>query len=221
MVKLVQPVPMLSLSVFGNFSAPMKPSSDARAEAVTFMGLLRRNEDTLVEKTKSLAKRDKLFIQEMFTSLVGEWTPIHACTLRGARKLVKIALKAGVDPNIEMGLPDGLPGRCTPLHLAAYRGDVSILQLLLQHGAELEKRDSKNHTPLHYAILRRNTLAARKLLKHGADASHLTLEERMFYKDDIDSRGSGMLCVPVKATPKATKNGVTPPTKERVNTGVS
>ncbi|XP_059141775.1 ankyrin repeat and protein kinase domain-containing protein 1-like [Physella acuta] len=198
---------MLSLAVNTNFRGPMKSVSDSQSEAVTFMGLLRKNEETLVERTKSLVKRDKAFIQEMFTSLVGEWTPMHACTLRGARKLVKVALKAGVDPNIEMGMPDGLPGRCSPLHLAAYRGDVSILQLLLQHGANIEKRDSTNHTPLHYAVLRRNTLAARKLLKHGADASELTLEERMFYRDDIDNRGNGMLCVPVKATPKVTKNG--------------
>ncbi|KAH9491922.1 hypothetical protein Btru_026760 [Bulinus truncatus] len=196
---------MLSINVCASVKSPMKTDSDAQAAAVQFMGQLRKNEDTLVEVTKSLAKKDKGFIQAMFTTPVGEWTPMHACTLRGARKLMKIALKAGVDPNLEMGIPDGLPGRCSPLHLAAYRGDVSIIQLLVQYEADLEKRDSKNYTPLHYAVLKRNTLAARKLLKFGADASGLTLEERMFYKDDIDSRSSGILCVPVKASSSSSK----------------
>ena len=176
----------------------MKSPCDARSEAVTFLGLLRHEEDRLVERTKQLVRRDRAFIQEVFTSLVDEWTPLHACTLRGARKLVKVALKAGVDPDLEMGVPEGLPGRCAPLHLAAYRGDVSILQLLVQHGAHLDKRDNLNRTALYYAVQRRNTLAARKLIKYGADFSALSADERDFFKEDISRRGTAaVLCIPV------------------------
>ena len=193
---------MLSLSVFGNFTIrkPMTSGSvsDARCEAVTFLGLLRHNEDRLVERTKALVKRDRPFIHDVFTSLVDDWTPLHACTLRGSRKLVKVALKAGVDPNLEMGNPDGLPGRCTPLHLAAYRGDVAILQLLVSHGAAVDKRDGENHTPLHYAADKSNTLAARKLLKYGADPIELSQEQALFYQADIpkSSKSANLLCIP-------------------------
>ncbi|KAK3767956.1 hypothetical protein RRG08_049512 [Elysia crispata] len=177
---------------------PMKSPCDARSEAVTFLGLLRHEEERLVERTKQLVRRDRAFIQEVFTSMVDEWTPLHACTLRGARKLVKVALKAGVDPDLEMGVPEGLPGRCAPLHLAAYRGDVSILQLLVQNGAQLDKRDNLNRTPLYYAVQRRNTLAARKLIKYGADFSALSADERDFFKEDISKRGTAaVLCIPV------------------------
>ncbi|XP_012940002.1 ankyrin repeat and protein kinase domain-containing protein 1 [Aplysia californica] len=197
---------MLSLSVFGNFP-PRKPMtssppySDARTEAVTFLGLLRQNEDRLVERTKMLVRGNRAFIQEVFTAVIDEWTPLHACTLRGARKLVKVALKAGVDPNIEMGNPQGLPGRCTPLHLAAYRGDVSILQLLVQNGARVDARDNTNHTPLHYAATRSNSLAARKLLKYGADTSELSPEHLEFYKDDVPkgNKVSALLCIPSRS----------------------
>lgn len=176
----------------------MKSPCDARSEAVTFLGLLRHEEEHLVERTKELLRRDRAFIQEVFTSMVDEWTPLHACTLRGARKLVKVALKAGVDPDLEMGVPEGLPGRCAPLHLAAYRGDVSILQLLVHHGAHLDKHDNLNRTPLFYAVQRRNTLAARKLIKYGADFSVLSTDERDFFKEDISKRGTAaVLCIPV------------------------
>ncbi|RUS73344.1 hypothetical protein EGW08_018896 [Elysia chlorotica] len=97
-----------------------------------------------------------------------------------------------------MGVPEGLPGRCAPLHLAAYRGDVSILQLLVQNGAQLDKRDNLNRTPLYYAVQRRNTLAARKLIKYGADFSALSQDERDFFKEDISKRGTAaVLCIPV------------------------
>lgn len=176
----------------------MTSVSDARLEAVVFLGLLRHNEDRLVERAKMLIKRDRTFFQEMFAAKIDGWTPMHACTLRGARKLVKVALKAGVDPSLEMGSPDGLPGGCTPLHLAAHRGDISIMQLLIQNGALINKRNDANHSPLYYALQRGNTLAAKKLLKHGADSSELSREERIYYKEDIDSKKSALLCIPVR-----------------------
>ncbi|KAL8589565.1 hypothetical protein ACOMHN_015949 [Nucella lapillus] len=169
------------------------------SEAVTFLGLLRHHEDQLVQRMKQLLKRDRHVVQLMFCTLVDHWTPVHACTLRGARKLLKMALKCGVSPDLEMGEPEGLPGRCSPLHLAAYRGDVSLLQVLVQGGATLSKRDGALRTPLFYAASSHNTLAARKLIKYGADPSDLTPEQRAFYKEDIDRRPASILCMPVQS----------------------
>jgi hypothetical protein len=182
----------------GSIVAPMKAFPEAKLEAVVFLGLLRHNEDQLVERAKMIIKTDRAFFQEIFTFKVDEWTPLHACTLRGARKLVKLALKAGVDPNLEMGSPHGLPGRCTSLHLAAHRGDVSIIQLLVQSGALFNKTDDSNRTPLSYALKQGNILAARKLLRYGANSSELTREEAIFFENDIRKRGSAFLCIPVR-----------------------
>lgn len=208
---------MLSLSVLGTpgsphssssssaansaATSPMKTSGDVRSEAVRFMGQLRHNEDHLADSVKQQLKKDRQFVRDVFTSLVDEWTPLHACTLRGARKLVKIALKSGVHPDLEMGSPDGLPGRCSPLHLAAHRGDVSLVQLLVQHGGSVDKRDSTGRTPLHYAARKNNVLAARKLIKYGADVSDLTTEQRVYYKEDIERvRPGSLLCIPVPSS---------------------
>ncbi|CAG5120403.1 unnamed protein product, partial [Candidula unifasciata] len=190
--------PMLTLAVTPNSGGPMKSSSDVKSEAIACMGLLRRNEVKLMENAKLLLKQDREFFLKVFTSTVDEWTLIHACTLKGVRPLVKIALKAGVDPNLEMGVPDGLPGRCTPLHLAAHRGDVSIIELLVQFGAQVNKQDNMNYSPLHYALRRGNTLAAKKLLKFGADPSELSREERIYFRNEINAKGSALLCIPVR-----------------------
>lgn len=194
---LLQKTSLIVSSVIGGrTSRPMKPSGEAKREAMAFLGLLRHNEDLLVVQTKHLLKKNRQLVHDVFTTKVDEWTPLHACTLRGARKLVKIAMKAGVNPNLEMGLPDGLPGRCTPLHLAAYRGDVSIIQLLLQHGAAVNRLDSTNRSPLFYAASKNNTFAAKKLIKHGAEVKDLTYEQLVFYSEVIERRPPSFLCIP-------------------------
>jgi uncharacterized protein len=63
----------------------------------------------------------------------------------------------------ELG-PDGL----TPLQLAAQKGNLVTCKILLQHGADLEKRDSQGHTALTKALIARNTLLADYLTKQGA-----------------------------------------------------
>lgn len=189
---------MLTLALHRNSRGQMKSSSDVQSEAIAFMGLLRHSEDRLLENAKVILKQDREFFVKVFTSSVDEWTLLHACTLKGVRQLVKVALKAGVDPNLEMGHPDGLPGRCTPLHLAAHRGDVSIIELLVQFGAQVNKQDNKNYTPLHYALQRGNTLAAKKLLKFGADSSELSREERIYFRNEVNAKGPALLCIPVR-----------------------
>lgn len=40
---------------------------------------------------------------------------------------------------------------CRPLHCAAYMGHVDTMDLLLQHGADINARDRNQYTPLHVA----------------------------------------------------------------------
>jgi ankyrin repeat protein len=44
-------------------------------------------------------------------------------------------------------------------------------RLLLEHGAEVNRRDKDNQTPLHLAMGRERFKLARILLEHGADAN--------------------------------------------------
>ena len=142
---------------------------DKQQDARTLLGLLRRDEDSLNDAGKQLVKQDRDYARAVFTNVVDGWTPFHAFVLRGARKMVKLCLKANVDVNLTMGSPDGLPGGCSALHLAAHRGDVSIISLLISNGANLDLRDDSNTTPVVYASRANNTLAVKTLQRAGAD----------------------------------------------------
>ncbi|XP_052239489.1 DNA-binding protein RFXANK-like isoform X2 [Dreissena polymorpha] len=142
---------------------------DLHSDACTLFALLRRDEDSLNDAGKQLVKQNRKYACYVFMHEVDGWTPFHAFVLRGARKMVKLCLKAGVDVNLTMGSPDGVPGGCSALHLAAHRGDVSIINVLISNGADLNVRDNSSKTPVLYASLANNSLAVRKLQRAGAD----------------------------------------------------
>ncbi|KAK3609555.1 hypothetical protein CHS0354_019565 [Potamilus streckersoni] len=144
-------------------------SHDSVKDAVVVFGLLKGEEDRLVDFGRKLVKRNKNYAQTVFTTKVDGWTPFHAFVLRGERKMVKLALKAGVDVNFPMGKPEGLPGSCSPLHLAAHRGDVKVISILISKGADVNVRDDTGRTPIFYASKNQNTLAVKTLVRSGAD----------------------------------------------------
>ncbi|XP_069106246.1 uncharacterized protein [Argopecten irradians] len=159
---------------------------DPKNEAISMMGMLKRDEEALTEHIKDLIKYRKDYAKIVFTTNVEGWTPFHAFALRGCRKLVKLSLKAGVEVDLEMGQPDGLPGGCSALHLASHRGDVSIIDILIANGASVNKTDNTDRTPIFYASRANNTLAVKRLARAGADVS-LCDPEHKSLADDIPS----------------------------------
>jgi hemoglobin len=59
--------------------------------------------------------------------------------------------------------------RCTALHMAARRGNSSVIEALLDEGADIEAPDSVGDTPLRRAVNCNQLDAARCLLARGAD----------------------------------------------------
>lgn len=53
---------------------------------------------------------------------------------------------------------------CSLLHLACQTADISMVELLLQHGANINSCDSRGQAPLHHAIRRGRIAIARLLL---------------------------------------------------------
>lgn len=151
--------------------------NELHEDACSLLGLLRRDEDSLNDAGKQLVKQNRDYARDVFMHEVDGWTPFHAFVLRGARKMVKLCLKAGVDVNAAMGSPDGLPGGCSALHLAAHRGDVSIINILIQNGAELNSRNEEGKTPVLFASIANNTLAVKTLQRAGADMSGCDTKE--------------------------------------------
>ncbi|XP_033727755.1 serine/threonine-protein phosphatase 6 regulatory ankyrin repeat subunit B-like [Pecten maximus] len=163
---------------------------DPKNEAISMMGMLKRDEEALTEHIKDLIKYRKDYAKTVFTTDVEGWTPFHAFALRGCRKLVKLSLKAGVEVDLEMGQPDGLPGGCSALHLASHRGDVSIIDILIANGAGVNKKDNTERTPIFYASRANNTLAVKRLARAGADVSLCDPE----HKPSVDDISSSPFC---------------------------
>ncbi|KAL6576370.1 hypothetical protein OROHE_000151 [Orobanche hederae] len=70
---------------------------------------------------------------------------------------------------IENPFADEVFDGCSLLHLACQTADIGMVELLLQHGANINTCDSKGHTPLHHSIMRGRIGIAKLLLIRGAN----------------------------------------------------
>jgi len=71
-------------------------------------------------------------------------------------------LEHGADPNLTFG-----PTGEAPMHVAARRWDVPMIELLLQHGADLERPNADGRSPFAVASLAGNAAVAQWLAAHG------------------------------------------------------
>ena len=76
----------------------------------------------------------------------GVWTPLHWLAQRGLTHGISCLLAYGADPNVTDD-----KGR-TPMHIIAQKGvGKNQMQLLLEHGGDVSRRDVEGKTPLDYA----------------------------------------------------------------------
>jgi ankyrin repeat protein len=69
----------------------------------------------------------------------------------------------------------------TPLHCATWKGHERLVQVLLQHGADVNASNNNDHwgtTPLHAAAHANQRAIAELLIAHGADINALNLNGR-------------------------------------------
>ncbi len=87
-------------------------------------------------------------------------------TAQGYPHVIESLLQAGANPNAKDNI--GFPA----LHVAIMRGNTQLIQLLLEYGADIESRNTNDHTPLTTALLAptagNKTKIVETLLKFGA-----------------------------------------------------
>ncbi len=100
---------------------------------------------------------------------------ITACK-HGDTTLVELLIASSVDVNVletksihSHSIPDK---EATPLNAACAEGHLSVVRLLLDHGADIEKTNESSATPLMTAIHGENLSIDRLLLDAGANVNH-------------------------------------------------
>jgi ankyrin repeat protein len=95
--------------------------------------------------------------------------PLHRAVALDRKKIVKLLLDKGCDPDIRSkDEAPGHPGE-TALHRAAFWGRLEVAQMLIEHGAKINARAARGVTPLHEAARMGHLALAQLLLKHGAN----------------------------------------------------
>jgi truncated hemoglobin YjbI/ankyrin repeat protein len=98
----------------------------------------------------------------------GVHTPLYSvgneCQTPGITPVITALVKAGADINSSEG-----PKQSTPLHMAARRDNAEVATALLDHGANIEARDSNGDTPLRRAVNCNQPNVAAVLVARGAD----------------------------------------------------
>mmetsp|Transcript_11117 Transcript_11117/g.21504 ORF Transcript_11117/g.21504 Transcript_11117/m.21504 type:complete len:1264 (+) Transcript_11117:34-3825(+) len=91
------------------------------------------------------------------------FTALMVASAHGSIRAVELQLtRAKANPNLQNR-------RGTALHLAAKNGHAEVIQILVQHRAELERRDSFGRRPLHSAIKSSSSKGVAALLRAGAN----------------------------------------------------
>ena len=95
-----------------------------------------------------------------------KFTPLFVNCSRGDVSKVKQFLQANKDPELKTCVD---ATKKSPLHIVANDGYLSIVELLIMNGFNVNARDRTLKTPLHYACLNGHDSVADTLIKSGAD----------------------------------------------------
>ncbi|KAI4145852.1 MAG: hypothetical protein LQ341_002241 [Variospora aurantia] len=155
----------------GSVRTPSPPSEAFKASM-----RLDQSSPTLQGTESSKPTANKVDKIEMLRRAENQRAGLLGAIQQGDDLLLEIAIEEGANVNAK-----GADGKA-PLHLAAMQGNPDIVQLLIDHGADIniptslrgdnmERKFNGQRTPLHWACDRGHESCIRLLVKHGADVN--------------------------------------------------
>jgi len=101
----------------------------------------------------------------------GDFTPLAVAVARDDKRMVKMLLEHGANPNATTHADGALPARDIVLGTAAENGDVEVIRLLLTAGGQVNARSGMGVTPIMLAARDNHAAAVRFLIGQGADVN--------------------------------------------------
>ena len=159
------------------------------------VGALYTNLD-LDDHLSNEAKHELLFthVSNKDTYVQGEY--LRLCIKSGNVELLKLALGAGIDPNVDCG--GFVHGH--PLHLAADMESPEMVNILIEKGADVNMLDSIGLTPLAY-VHSTSMATILALMRHGGKSTDRRLIPRQ-QRQLVDYVDMMILLVKMKILPK-------------------
>ena len=144
---------------------------------------VRQGDVELLERCLSLSPNPDEHLNRIFDEAMQQCTLLTIACLNGHEHIVNMVLSnykpdLEVQNNILFGDENRKPQMCTNvtvLWVAAAVNNFQIVQLLVEHGANVNHTTKTNSTPLRSACYNGNLDIARYLINHGADV-HITKE---------------------------------------------
>jgi ankyrin repeat protein len=107
--------------------------------------------------------------------------------------IIQLLLRYGADIHARNG-----DNNCTALHAAAGCGDISIVQLLLENGSDINSRTKNGSTALHLALQHGDIETAKPMTENGIDIAPRTKILHHFDHNPCISDGASALYLAVR-----------------------
>uniref|UniRef100_M1B5E4 ADP-ribosylation factor GTPase-activating protein AGD3 n=3 Tax=Solanum TaxID=4107 RepID=M1B5E4_SOLTU len=114
---------------------------------------------------EGVRKNDKKTVYRLIVVYQADVNAVHGQASLGSDCANSLNPRSGSADLSSDGFFDG----CSLLHLACQTADIGMVELLLQHGANINACDLRGQIPLHHSFLRGRTEIAKLLLSRGAD----------------------------------------------------
>ncbi|KAG6384573.1 hypothetical protein SASPL_155609 [Salvia splendens] len=132
---------------------------------------------------QSVSKNDKKAVYRLIVSSEADVNAVYGQRTSATSISLANVMKSNEQENPDLSVPamedtttrslglqeDELFDGCSLLHLACHSADISMVELLLQNGANISACDSKGQTPLHHSISRGGNAITKLLLTRGAN----------------------------------------------------